>query len=111
MPGQAILRLPASVHVYRRFDYDGSASSLYFEGGSSRIRIIKGVDFQAEQALFSRFTFVEGNAVERSKNASILLSEPVARKLGVHIGDNVTIFMRTSGDCSIRPGRYSICFL
>ena len=87
--------LPQGTEIYKRFDYDGQSSSFYYEGENARSRIIKGVDFTEEKTLFSRFTFTEGSATERTEHDGILLSKPIARKLGVHAGDSITIFMNT----------------
>jgi ABC-type lipoprotein release transport system permease subunit len=87
--------LPASVRIYNRFDYDGASTSYYFEGTEVRSRIIKGVDFTEEKELFSHFTFTEGSPAARQDHDTVLLSAPVAKKLGVHAGDSVTIFMQT----------------
>jgi ABC-type antimicrobial peptide transport system permease subunit len=92
--------LPDDVKIFERFDYDGRTSELYFNGESSRLKIIKGVDFAAEKPLFSKFTFSEGSAAVvvpagiTGRNG-IIISKPIAAKLGVHAGDTVTLYLRT----------------
>jgi len=80
--------------VFKRFDLDGSNSQLYFEGANTFCRILKGVDFAAEKKLFENCTFTEGDAINASGDC-ILISKPVAEKLGCHAGDFITLMMKT----------------
>ena len=88
--------LPAKAAVSMRYNYDARNESYYFEGASVRQRVIQGVDFESEKALFSKFTFIEGNAVSNDSGDTVILSEPIAKKLGVHIGDEITLFISTN---------------
>ncbi|MCQ2585359.1 MAG: FtsX-like permease family protein [Treponema sp.] len=76
-----------------RFDFEGKDTEFYFEGQNVYCRILKGIDFSNEKHLLSTLTFCEGSWEIIDRN-SILLSEPVAGKLGCHIGDNITIYLK-----------------
>lgn len=87
--------LPKDAEVSYRDKKDSGDKSLFFEGASVRQRSLQGVNFAMEKALFDNFNFVEGGAEERSEHDSILISKPAADKLGVHIGDNVVLLLKT----------------
>ncbi len=87
---------PAEVGISARFDYDARYSSLYFEGAEVKQRVIKGVDFDREMDLFRGFNYLEGNAEDMADSNGILLSEPIARNLGVHVGDSITFLLITA---------------
>ena len=78
-----------------RFDFDAKNTAIYFEGVGVRQRIIKGVDFDAERALFAGFNYIAGNALEIAGTNGVLLSEPIAEMLGASVGDEVTLMLRT----------------
>lgn len=91
------------VVVINRFNHDASNDSYYFEGTSVRQRSIIGVDFDNEKPLFEKFTFVEGsfnkssdNVVSGDEYGSVLLAEPIAKKLGCHAGDIITLCSKTN---------------
>lgn len=79
----------------KRNTYDGQTSTYYFEGVSVRQRAIMAVDFEHEHVLFDKFTFVEGTYKRGDYEDTVLLSEPVAKKLGCHAGDSVTFYTTT----------------
>ena len=80
---------------YPRFEYDAHNSSFYYEGERVRQRIFKGVDFANEADLFAHVTFVEGNALPISGQSTILISSPIAERLGIHAGDSLTLQVHT----------------
>ena len=89
-------QVPAWAEVYSRINEEGWDSTLFFNGNSSLLRMVKGVDFENETHLFEDFTFVEGNHhVSSPDYHSVLISDPVAKKLGVHVGDVITFFVST----------------
>lgn len=88
--------LPKETVVSTRYNYDASGDSYYYEGISALQRVIQGVDFDTEKELFSKFTFTEGTARTVSDHNSVILSEPIARKLGIKIGDEITLFVSTN---------------
>lgn len=89
-------QVPSWAEVYSRINEEGWESNLFFNGNSSLLRMVKGVDFENETHLFEDFTFVEGNHHMRADGYhSVLISNPVAKKLGVHVGDIITFFVRT----------------
>lgn len=87
--------LPKGTEISYRYKRDSGDKSLFFEGVSVKQRSVQGVDFSLEEALFEKFNFVEGGIEIREKHDSLLLSEPAAKKLGVHIGDSVVLMMDT----------------
>lgn len=66
--------------------------SFFFEGVGVKQRTLHGVNFEDEQALFQKFTFVDGNADAREDGDGVVISLPVAQKLGAHVGDEVILF-------------------
>ena len=94
--------VPSDVVVTSRVEFDSRSYSLFYEGTELALRVIKGVDFEAERDLFSRFAYAanEGGAPDPATIAGtngILLSERTASKLGARVGDEVTFFCRTMG--------------
>lgn len=88
--------LPEGTEISYRYKKDSGDKSLFFEGVSVKQRSVQGVDFSLEKALFEKFNFVEGGIEDREDHDALLLSEPAAKKLGVHIGDNVVLLMDTN---------------
>lgn len=88
--------LPPEAEVSFRYDFDaGEVTSFYYEGEEVRQRVIKGVDFASSRSLFSKFNFLCGNAdIEKGSN-KVLISEPIAKKLGAGLGDEITLYLRT----------------
>lgn len=84
-----------NVIVMNRFNHDGSKDSYYFEGSSVRQRSIIGVDFENESKLFDKFTFIEGSYKKDGYEDTVLLAEPIAKKLGCHAGDSITLYSKT----------------
>lgn len=87
--------MPSSSVVVKRRDYDATDCFLCFEGSDARIRVIKGVDFKNETDLFHRLNFVEGTADDLDKQVGIVISEPIAKMLSIHVGDSLTLVMST----------------
>ena len=83
------------VKFYKRFDYDARNSTFYYEGEKIRQRVFKGVDFGAEDELFKSFTFVEGGAFSSPEHNTMILSEPIAKRLGIHANDMITLQLYT----------------
>ena len=98
-PDEIILKLDNAIEqkkvFYKRYDYDAKNTLLYFEGESVRQRVFKGVDFEAEKELFSKFNFLEGDAKSIPEHNSIVISSPIAEKLGIKSGDSITLQIRT----------------
>ncbi len=85
---------PEDSVIAPRFDLDADYAAYYFEGTGVRQRVIKGVDFQKEEKLFAGFNYVEGSAKEMYGSNGVLLSEPIAKMLEVHAGDEITFMLR-----------------
>lgn len=80
--------------VSKRYTYDAVNDNYYFEGTAVRQRVIIGVDFQKEAPLFEKFTFSEGSFLSDGGD-TVLISQPVAKKLGCHAGDSITLYITT----------------
>ncbi len=87
---------PESAIIAERFDFDADYAALYFEGTGVRQRVIKGVNFEKEKTLFANFNYIEGSAEGIYGTNGILLSEPIAQMLEVHVGDEVTFMLRNN---------------
>lgn len=87
---------PENTVIAERFDFDADYAAFYFEGTGVRQRVIKGVNFEKEKKLFSNFNYVEGSAEDIYRTNGILLSEPIAKMLEVHTGDEITFMLRNS---------------
>ena len=86
---------PEDTLISTRTDIDADYAAFYFEGTGVRQRVIKGVDFENEKALFSTWNFVEGSAEGIKGTNGVLLSEPIARMLEVHAGDAITFLYQS----------------
>lgn len=87
--------LPTSAQISYRYKKTSGDKSLFFEGVSVKQRSIQGVVFSDEKELFKKFNFIEGGIEDRPSHDGILLSQPAAEKLGVHIGDNIVLLIET----------------
>ena len=87
---------PENAIIAERFDFDADYAALYFEGTGVRQRVIKGVNFEKEKTLFANFNYIEGSAEGIYGTNGILLSEPIAQMLEVHVGDEVTFMLRNN---------------
>ena len=84
--------LPSNVQISMRYTRTYGDKSFFFEGVGVKQLTLQGVNFEDERALFQKFTFVEGNADARADGDGVVISLPVAQKLGVHVGDEVLLF-------------------
>ncbi len=85
---------PEDAIVAERYDFGAEYAAFYFEGTGVRQRIIKGVNFEKEKKLFANFNYIEGSAEDMYKTNGVLLSEPIAKMLEVHVGDEITFMLR-----------------
>lgn len=85
---------PDDAIITKRMDIDADYAMFYFEGSGVRQRVIKGVDFAAEQSLFNTWNFIDGNGQVTQKDNSILISEPIAQMLEIHAGDSLTFLYK-----------------
>lgn len=86
---------PENTLIAARLDYEADNSSFYFEGFDARQRIVKGIDFEKEKELFSRFNYVDGDSSQIAGTNGILLSEPISRHLNIKVGDEITFMLKT----------------
>lgn len=87
---------PEGSVIAERYDFDADYAAFYFEGTGVRQRVIKGVNFEKEKALFANFNYIEGSAEGLYGTNGLLLSEPIAQMLEVHVGDEVTFMLRNA---------------
>jgi len=72
----------------------GEDGVVYFNGNAVRLKYIVGCDWDTEEHLFSKMKFVV--QPDSSYGADgIVLSEPVARKLGAVMGDSIIMEVNT----------------
>lgn len=89
--------------VIERYNHDAEDENYYFEGTSVMQRSIIGVNFENEKELFSKFSFVEGSYERGEYEDTVLLSEPIAKKLGCHVGDSITYYCPTDRGINTVP--------
>ena len=88
--------MPSDAVITERYDFSAETNvSLYYEGEEVLQRVIKAVDFEKESYLFAKMNMMEGNAAIEAGSNKILLSAPIAKKLGVKCGDSITLYLRT----------------
>lgn len=90
----ALSEMGIESEVYKRFDYDGANTQFYFEGTTTLTRILKGFNINDEKRLLDAFNFTERIEISEAHDY-ILISQPIAKLLGIHAGDSVTILTNT----------------
>ncbi|WP_407400304.1 ABC transporter permease [Treponema sp.] len=89
--------LPKNAVVSKRISVRAHESFLSYEGSEARFRQVIGIEFDKEQALFENFNFVEGSAKDLSDRYDVLISEPIAKMLSIHAGDQLTFVVTNTG--------------
>ena len=89
---------PDDAVVTPRMDLLAKRSAFYFEGTQALQRTIKGVVFENEKDLLSKFYFVEGGCDIPENSNGVLISLPIAKILNVHVGDEITFQIKTYDD-------------
>lgn len=87
--------VPDDMVLSYRIEYDARRTQIFFEGTGIRQRMFKGVDFDDEYQLLSRMNFIEGGVKTVPEHNSMIISEPIARQLGVKAGDSVILQVKT----------------
>jgi putative ABC transport system permease protein len=82
--------IPAK-YVTKRSSFQGT---LIFAGKSAQLTIA-GVDFASETFLPERLVFTSGGMAGMSYKQGLIISEPVAKRLDVQVGDRLLVQMRT----------------
>lgn len=85
---------PKGTLITKRFDMDCDKAALYFNGETIKQRVIKGVNFNLENELFNTLNFIEGSYKDMPGTNGILISEPIAKNLDIHIGDTMTLSLK-----------------
>ena len=91
--------LPKNVIVSPRMELDGRRGAFYFEGVQALQQTFKGIELENEKKLLSSFTFAEGGIekvlAEPNKKNWVFISLPIAKMLGAHLGDEITLQIET----------------
>ena len=82
------------VRVSLRIDYRSNVF-LSFAGNSVHMRMVMGAAFNREERNFRSFNYVAGGSEGMSGSNGILLSAPVAKKLGARVGDDLLLLIDT----------------
>lgn len=86
--------LPENAVASARYCHDaGGGERWNFNGVDVRQRVIMGVDFEREKEIFSTMSFLAGSADPAGVESSVILSEPIAKKLGCNVGDVITLLV------------------
>jgi ABC-type lipoprotein release transport system permease subunit len=80
-------------HIVMRTQF-GEKGMLYYNGTALRLKYVIGVDWDNEAAYFDNLAYRERQAVQAGEDA-ILLSVPVAQKLGARAGDRLILETET----------------
>jgi ABC-type lipoprotein release transport system permease subunit len=72
----------------------GEYGVIYFNGNAVRLKYVVGCDWEKEEHLFSKMDFVT-QPEKLFGDSGIILSEPVARKLGAVMGDSIILEVDT----------------
>lgn len=78
-------------YISKRSEFSGTL--VY--SGKSVMQGITGVDFTKEAYMFDRLSLKEGSFEKMSEKDALILSDPIAKKLKVSIGDRVRIQLKT----------------
>ena len=74
--------------------YHGSDSFVYFNGNVVQLKNIAGCDWENEMFMFNKMTFEQLQQNFADENG-IILSVPIAERLGAKIGDNIILEVNT----------------
>jgi putative ABC transport system permease protein len=83
-------KIPAK-YITKRSAFQGT---LLYEGRSAQLAI-SGVDFASETFLPDRLVFKEGGLAGMEDRQGVIISEPIAKRLGVGPGDRILVQMKT----------------
>ena len=91
--------LPKNAIVSPRFELDGRRGAFYFEGVQALQQTFKGIEIENEKSLLSSLTFVEGGVENVLSSVGqknwVFISQPIAKMLGAHAGDEITLQLET----------------
>ncbi|MBR1536912.1 MAG: ABC transporter permease [Treponema sp.] len=92
--------LPKETIVSKRQELDGRRGSFYFEGVQALQQTFKGIEIENEKDLLKSLIFTEGGVESVLKNPDqknwVFISLPIAKMLGVHAGDEITLQLETN---------------
>lgn len=75
--------------------YNLESIELFFAGYYTRQRRIVGVEWELERPVLSQFDFASGGVPERADEGAVLISTATARELGIAVGDNLLVSIRS----------------
>lgn len=82
------------IHIVRRTMF-GERGMLYVNGAAIRLKYIHGVDWTAEASYFTNLDYESPFDLDSAGDDAIALSAPIAKFLGLKIGDEVTLEVDT----------------
>lgn len=82
--------IPAK-YVTKRSNFEGT---LVFAGQTAQLQIA-GVDFANETFLPQRLVFTSGGMTGMAQKQGLIISEPVAKRLNIQVGDRLLVQMKT----------------
>jgi putative ABC transport system permease protein len=83
-------KIPAK-YITKRSSFQ---ATLLYEGRSAELAI-SGVDFASETFLPDRLIFKKGGIKGMEDRQGVIISEPIAKRLGVEAGDRILVQMKT----------------
>ncbi|MEX2442948.1 MAG: FtsX-like permease family protein [Alkalispirochaeta sp.] len=75
--------------------YDMATIELFFAGYYTRQRRMVGVEWELERPVLENFEFAAGGVPEEGNETAILISTATARALGIGVGDDVVVSIRS----------------
>lgn len=90
MDAAVAAKIPAK-YITKRSSFE---ATLRNEGRSAQLAI-SGVDFESETFLPDRLVFKSGGLEGMQDRQGVIISEPIAKRLGVEAGDRILVQLRT----------------
>jgi putative ABC transport system permease protein len=82
--------IPAK-YVSKRSDFEGV---IVYAGKTAQLNIA-GVDFASETFLPERLAFLSGGMAGMKAREGLIISDPIAKRLGAEVGDRILVQMKT----------------
>lgn len=92
---EALVKLPGVESLTRRTEYYKPDSTVFFAGSSVRLRKLTGIDWAVERPAFLTLDWREGQPPAVGDGQGVVLSAAVADRLGLRLGDGVTLTFQT----------------
>lgn len=88
---------PVDIRTWSRRStyYQGDSIELFFAGYYTRQRRMVGVEWELERPVLENFEYAEGGVPAADDETAILISTATARSLGIGVGDDVLVSIRS----------------